>query len=60
MLKDKSALKSWTVWGAVLLAAAQSLEATGVTPPGTNQALLGLVNAIGSFLVVVGIRRAVA
>lgn len=60
MLKDKSALKSWTVWGAVLLAGVQSLEAAGVLAPGTNQSVIGIANAIGSFLVVVGIRRAVA
>lgn len=59
-LNDKSALKSMTVWGAAILAAAQSLEASGLLAPGTADAAVGVANALGLFLTIIGIRKAVA
>ena len=60
MLTDKSFLTSFTVWGAALLAVGQVLEANGVIVPGTSQSLGTLLQALGSFLGIVGIRRVLA
>lgn len=60
LLGDKGALKSMTVWGAALLAAVQALEASGALLPGTSPALLGVAQAVGTFLTIVGIRKSIA
>ena len=59
LLLDKSPLKSLTVWGATALAAIQALQGAGVLHPGTDSALIGLANAIGTFLAIVGMRKAI-
>ena len=57
MLPDKSLLQSLTVWGAAMFAAAQSLEAAGVIPPGAATAAVGIVKSVGALLTVIGVRR---
>lgn len=55
---EKKPYQSMTFWGAILLAVAGVVEAQGVAPTGTGAALTDLGQALGTFLGVFGLRRA--
>lgn len=50
---------SMTVLGAILIGALGGGQAVGVVPPGTDNAVAGLLDALAKVLVLLGIRRAV-
>lgn len=58
MLKDKSVLNSFTFWGGLLYAVAQFGEAQGLLVGGAAESIGNLTQAVSSFLIVMGIRRA--
>jgi len=55
---NKPWYQSLTVWGGALLAVSKSLEASGVVPEGGSAALVTVAQALGTFLTIFGVRRA--
>jgi hypothetical protein len=58
MSMDKKPYQSMTFWGGLLLAVAAFVESQGIAPSGTGAALTDLGQAVGTFLGVFGLRRA--
>jgi len=60
ILKDKSVVKSWTFWGALIVSLVEAAKQAGLLDPGFASSLAQIVQTAGGFLAAMGLRRAVS